>query len=282
MLQVQLNRRSGIRVGELQERLRKMLPQELPGVRFSFEPSDIVSRVMSFGAPTPIEVAVSGPDFDQVPRSLPRNFRSALANRPSLRDLGFEQELDYPAVKVDIDRQMAGMLGVTADQIGHSLTEATSSSRFTVPNFWPDPRSGVGYQVQVQIPTRRMNSLEDSQEHPGRTQPEHPDQSAQRGRRHQRARCWASTTATTCSACWSSAPTSPASISAQVARPCNAGARQDRSSAAGRQREPSRAGRADAGNVQRAAARHGRGDFRSSSCCWRRISNRSGCPARSC
>src|SRR5262249_45701378 len=75
--------------------------------------------------------------------------------------LAFEQELDYPAVKVEIDRQMAGMLGVTAAEIGHSLTEATSSSRFTVPNFWPDPKSGVGYQVQVEIPTPRMNSLEE-------------------------------------------------------------------------------------------------------------------------
>ena len=63
ILQVQLNPKAGIRVADSKERLRQKLPQELPGVRFSFEPSDIVSRVMSFGAPTPIEVAVSGPDF---------------------------------------------------------------------------------------------------------------------------------------------------------------------------------------------------------------------------
>jgi len=74
--------------------------------------------------------------------------------------LGFGQELDYPAVKVDIDRQLAGMLGVTADQVGKSLTEATSSSRFTVPNFWADPKSGVGYQVQGEVPPPRMDSLE--------------------------------------------------------------------------------------------------------------------------
>ena len=79
----------------------------------------------------------------------------------SLRDLEFEQELDYPAVKVDIDRALAGMLGVTADQVGQSLTEATSSSRFTVPNFWADPKSGVGYQVQVEVPPPRMDSLEE-------------------------------------------------------------------------------------------------------------------------
>ena len=63
VLQVQLNPKAGIRVADLEERLRQKLSQELPGVRYSFEPSDIVSRVMSFGAPTPIEVAVSGPDF---------------------------------------------------------------------------------------------------------------------------------------------------------------------------------------------------------------------------
>ena len=160
MLQVQLNRKSGISVAALRERLRKKLPEELPDVRFSFEPNDIVSQVMSFGAPTPIEVAVSGPDFAKS-RQFAQQIQEALGEVTPLRDLAFQQELDYPAVKVVIDREVAGMLGVTADQIGRSLTEATSSSRFTVPNFWPDPRSGVGYQVQVQVPTPRMNSLEE-------------------------------------------------------------------------------------------------------------------------
>jgi len=160
MLQVQLNRKAGIGVAALRERLRKKLPQELPDVRFSFEPNDIVSQVMSFGAPTPIEVAITGPDFARS-RQFAQRVQDELAQVAPLRDLQFEQELDYPAVKVDIDREMAGMLGVTADQIGRSLTEATSSSRFAVPNFWPDPRSGVGYQVQVQVPPPRMNSLEE-------------------------------------------------------------------------------------------------------------------------
>jgi multidrug efflux pump subunit AcrB len=159
-LQVQLKRKSGIRVAELQERLRKVFPQQLPGVRFSFEPSDIVSKVMSFGAPTPIEVAISGPDLAKS-RQFAQHLQEQLGEVSSLRDLAFEQELDYPAVKVDINRELAGMLGVTADRIGQALTEATSSSRFTVPNFWPDPRSGIGYQVQVQVPTPRMNSLEE-------------------------------------------------------------------------------------------------------------------------
>jgi multidrug efflux pump subunit AcrB len=159
-LQIQLKANTGIRVAGLEEKLRKILPQELPGVRFSFQPNDIVSQVMSFGAPTPIEVAVSGPDL-AASRAYAGRIRDALAVIPPLRDLAFEQELDYPAIKVNIDRRLAGMLGVTADQVGLSLTEATSSSRFTTPNFWADPKSGVGYQVQVEVPTNRMNSLED-------------------------------------------------------------------------------------------------------------------------
>jgi multidrug efflux pump subunit AcrB len=160
VLQVQLDPKAGVRVADLEERLRQKLSQELPDVRYSFEPSDIISRVMSFGAPTPIEVAVSGPDFTKT-RPFAQKIETELRGVSSLRDLEFEQELDYPAVKVDIDRQLAGMLGVTVDQVGRSLTEATSSSRFTVPNFWADPKSGVGYQVQVEVPPQRMDSLEE-------------------------------------------------------------------------------------------------------------------------
>ncbi|KAF2991528.1 efflux RND transporter permease subunit (plasmid) [Methylocystis sp. MJC1] len=159
VLQLQLSRESRINVAELVERLRARLSQELPDVRFSFEPSDIVSRVMSFGAPTPIEVAINSPDFSKT-REFAQKIEKELRQVQSLRDLQFGQQLDYPAVKVEIDRRVAGTLGVTADQIGRSLTEATSSSRFTVPNFWADPKSGVGYQVQVQVPPRRMDSLE--------------------------------------------------------------------------------------------------------------------------
>ena len=160
VLRVQLNRKAGIRVADLEERLRQKLPQALPGVRYGFEPSDIVSQVMSFGAPTPIEVAVSGPDFTKT-RSFAQQLHKALSGISSLRDLQFGQELDYPAIKVDVSRELAGVLGVSAGQVAQSLTAATSSSRFTVPNFWADPGSGVGYQVQVEVPPLRMNCLEE-------------------------------------------------------------------------------------------------------------------------
>ncbi|HEX4795740.1 MAG TPA: efflux RND transporter permease subunit [Humisphaera sp.] len=160
VLQVQLKSKSGIRVADLQEQLRKDLPRELPGVRLSFEPSDIVSRVMSFGALTPIEIAVGGKNFAGA-RQFAQAFGERLAQTPTLRDVQIQQELDYPAIKVDVDRTRAGVLGVTAADVTQSLVVATSSSRFTAANFWADPATGVGYQVQVQVPIQRMNSIED-------------------------------------------------------------------------------------------------------------------------
>jgi multidrug efflux pump subunit AcrB len=159
VLQVQLKPSAPVRTADLTEKLRDVLPRELPGVRLSFEPGDIVTRVMSFGSLTPVEVAVSGSNL-AANRDFATKIKDEMAKIPSLRDLQFQQELDYPALKVNIDRAVAGAMGVGVDQVARSLTEATSSSRFTVPNFWADPKSGIGYQVQVQVPIQRMNSVE--------------------------------------------------------------------------------------------------------------------------
>jgi multidrug efflux pump subunit AcrB len=80
---------------------------------------------------------------------------------PALRDLQFGQALDYPVLQVEIDRERAGQLGVTVDDVGRSLVAATSSSRFVTPNYWADPTSGVAYQVQVEVPQHAMSSVED-------------------------------------------------------------------------------------------------------------------------
>jgi multidrug efflux pump subunit AcrB len=78
-----------------------------------------------------------------------------------LRDVQFGQPLDYPTVDINIDRERAGQLGVTVDQVARSLVGATSSSRFTQPNYWRDPASGNAYQVQVEVPQSEMKSIED-------------------------------------------------------------------------------------------------------------------------
>lgn len=160
VLQVQLKADADVDMPELRERLRARFSQELPNVQFSFEPSDIISKVMSFGANTPIEVAVSGGNL-AANREFAGKIRERLIGVESLRDLQFGQSLDYPTVRVDIDRERAGLMGVKTADMARSLAAATSSSRFTTPIYWGDPNSGVAYQIQVQIPKTQMTSLED-------------------------------------------------------------------------------------------------------------------------
>ena len=116
---MQLKPQAGINVAELEERLRLKLKlsQELLDAHFSFEPSDIVRKVMSFGAPRPIEVAVSGPDFTKT-FAFAQQIQTALSEDSSLRDLRVGQQLEYPAVKVDIDRRLAG-IGVAVTRSGN-------------------------------------------------------------------------------------------------------------------------------------------------------------------
>ena len=160
VVQVQLKPGAPIRIEQLKERLRKIFAGKLPEVSFSFEPSDIISRVMSLGAPTPIEVAVSGPNLT-ADRDFAERVKEKLQKIPALRDVQFGQALDYPTVDVAVNRERAGLMGVTMADVSRSLVPATSSSRFVVPNYWADPNSGVAYQIQVQVPQSYMNSLEE-------------------------------------------------------------------------------------------------------------------------
>src|SRR6266516_2027294 len=165
VVQVQLKPGTPIRIEELKERLRKKFAAELPEVSFSFEPSDIVSRVMSLSAPTPIEVAVSGPNL-AANREFAEKVKDKLSRISTLRDVQFGQALDYPTVDVNVNRERAGLMGVKMAEVSRSLVAATSSSRFVVPNYWADPNSGVAYQIQIQIPQNYMESVEEAQNIP--------------------------------------------------------------------------------------------------------------------
>ena len=165
VLTIALKRGSGVRLEEFKERLRRKLPEEIPGVALSFEAGDLISKVMNFGAPTPIEVAVSGPNLN-ANRAFADKVMAEMKKIPILRDLQFDQALDYPTVDIKVDRKRAGQLGVTVEQVGRSLVAATSSSRFTQPVYWRDPASGTAYQVQVEVPQSRIASIEDVQSIP--------------------------------------------------------------------------------------------------------------------
>ncbi len=149
----------------LRERLRAELPKALPNTRVSFEAADIIGQVMSFGSPTTIEVAVQGPSI-AASRDHAVKVQRELAKIGTMRDLQQAQPLDYPTIDVKVDRERAGQLGLTTYNVIHSLVAGTSSSRFTDPNYWRDPASGNAFQIQVEIPQHRMQSIDDMKDLP--------------------------------------------------------------------------------------------------------------------
>ena len=182
MLRVGLRRGSGVKVFDLQERLRKALPEKvgayyrgellrlglnaeqadrrLADLVFAFEPGDLISETMSLGAPAPIEIVVSGRNLADSSAFMDK-LRKEFDGIGSLRDVQVQQSLRYPTVQVTLDRERAGLSGVTARDIGESLVAATYSSRYTSRNYWRDDVSGNSYQVQVQVPPPKMTDATD-------------------------------------------------------------------------------------------------------------------------
>jgi len=165
VLRLSLKSESTVNVEDLEEKLRKTLPSNFPGLQLSFEAGDIVSEIMNFGAPTPIEVNVTGNDLAAT-RQFAQKVRQELGKIRNIRDLQVDEPLDYPSINVDVDRERAGQLGVTAQDIGRAFVTSTSSSRFVTPNYWADSRTGVAYQVQVQVPPSQVTSIQNLEQIP--------------------------------------------------------------------------------------------------------------------
>lgn len=160
VLRVQLRPGAHINVDKFEEQLRAEFKQDFPDTDFTFESGNIVDQIMDFGSPTPIEVAVQGFDL-AADHAYAERIRAQLEKIPQLRDLHYAQPLEYPSLNVDIDRVRAGQLGLTIGQIAQSVETATWSSRFVSRNFWQDPSTGIGYQVQVEVPQNQMASMDD-------------------------------------------------------------------------------------------------------------------------
>ena len=180
-LRVRFRDGAKIDLEEFRERMRKILPakvipwlakvlekngvmpevarQRATSSMFGFQPGDIVTEVMSFGSPTPIEVVVASPDMEEA-RMHAQRIKEEMCENKHLRDVEFEQTLDYPTVEIDIDREKSGLSGVTVQQVGNAAIVATSSSRFIALNYWKNPATGFDYQVEVLVPVQRMTSAE--------------------------------------------------------------------------------------------------------------------------
>jgi multidrug efflux pump subunit AcrB len=160
VIQVSLNEHFDVRMDQLKERLRARIGKAMPSLRLSFEPIELVDKIMSQGAATPIEVNIAAKDI-KVAAQFAGKIMTNMQKIEFLRDVQIAQPLAYPILRIDMDRERAGQMGVTATQVSRSLVAATSSSRFTDKNLWLDNSKGLAYQVQIQIPEFEMTSVDD-------------------------------------------------------------------------------------------------------------------------
>jgi multidrug efflux pump subunit AcrB len=142
------------------EQLRDVVKKQIPNARISFEPGDLAEQVLNLGSTNPVQIAVLNRNLEEGKKTATQ-LLNELSKISSLRDLQIATPLDYPAIKIDVDRIKAGQLNITSDQVARSAVAATSSSRFTSPSYWLDKSTGTAYIIQVQYPEYRMKSTSD-------------------------------------------------------------------------------------------------------------------------
>ncbi len=140
--------------------LREQLPHAFPGVTFSFLPGDIVSQILNFGSPAPLDVQVAGKDID-ASRAYAAGLLAQIRHVAGVADPRIQEQGRAPALKVDFNRELAGVVGLTEGDAAGSIQATLSGSTQTAPTYWLDPKNGVSYAVSVQTPQYSMDSLGD-------------------------------------------------------------------------------------------------------------------------
>ncbi len=142
------------------KQLRTILPRKFPGTTFSFLPADIVSQILNFGLPAPIDVQVVGnnqkANYDYATDLLKR-----IRMVPGIADLRIQQIFNYPQINVEVDRTLAGQVGLTQRDVANSLLVTLSGSQQVRPNFWLNNENGVSYPIVAQMPQYRVDTMSD-------------------------------------------------------------------------------------------------------------------------
>jgi len=163
-ISVELNAKHRPTAGYVRD-LRLKLAHDFPGVTFYLIPADIVSQILNFGLPAPIDVQVVGRDL-RSDRAFADNLLQQLKYIPGMADLRIQQVFDQPRLHIDVDRTKAQQAGFTQRDVAQNLLISLSGSFQTVPAFWLDPRTGVTYNIEAQTPQYRADSLQDLQNIP--------------------------------------------------------------------------------------------------------------------
>ncbi|HET7492838.1 MAG TPA: efflux RND transporter permease subunit, partial [Bradyrhizobium sp.] len=140
--------------------LRTVLPQKFPGTTFSFLPADIVSQILNFGLPAPIDVQVIGSKLKEN-YAYANDLLKRIRKVSGIADLRIQQIFNYPQINVDVDRTLAAEVGLTQRDVANSLLVTLSGSGQVKPNFWLNPENGVSYPIVAQMPQYRINSISD-------------------------------------------------------------------------------------------------------------------------
>jgi len=145
---------------DYQRQLRIDLPREFPGTLFAFQPADIVSQILNFGLPAPIDIQLVGTKVAQN-LDLARKIAAQLSTVPGAVDVNVHQVYDEPHFQINMDRSQAERVGITAGNIAQSVLVSLSGSFQTSPTFFLDPKNGVSYNVAIQAPQYNISSLQD-------------------------------------------------------------------------------------------------------------------------
>jgi CzcA family heavy metal efflux pump len=162
---VQLKEERGKPTSAYINELREKLPQRFPGTQFFFQPADIVTQILNFGTPAPIDVAVTGAN-QRGNYLVAEKLAKEIRHIPGAVDVHVQQAFDEPTLHMDVDRTRAQSVGLQAKDVAQNLLVSLSSSFQTSPAFWLDPKNGVAYSVAVQSPQYRVDSYQALQNTP--------------------------------------------------------------------------------------------------------------------
>jgi multidrug efflux pump subunit AcrB len=141
------------------QKIREQLPREFPGSSFYFQSPDIVSQVLNFGVPSPVDIQVEGPNLDQS-YEIARQLKDEISTVPGAVDVHVKQAIRYPALRINVDREKAAQLGLTEQGVANSMLISLSSSALVAPSYFLNPANNVNYIVAVRIPPERFDSVD--------------------------------------------------------------------------------------------------------------------------
>lgn len=150
----------GMKTDEFKEFVRSHVKEKYPEARINFEPIELMEKIIGQGSMTPVEVKVSSAQLKNA-ETFAEKIKKELTTYPFLKDVQIAEPLHYPTIDIKIDRRRLAEFGLTVQEVSRNLAATTSSTRFTDKNLWVDPKSGLVFQVQVQVPENMIQTLQD-------------------------------------------------------------------------------------------------------------------------